>query len=138
VGFSFQTVSKRYSILENKERNSVRVKILDNSYIESAIISLFKINIDNYIRTKAILAKEFHIQPSEFDLMPVWEYELFIKEINDAVKEDNEKNQKEMDKYGYKDVKKMSDPKYAQNMANKQMPKLSDMKMPSMPSMPKL
>ena len=80
-----------------------------------------------------MLAKDFHIQPSELDNMPAWEYDLFIKEINSMVKEENERNQSEMDKAGYKDMKKMSDPRYSQRMANKSMPK-----MPSIPKMPKL
>ena len=58
--------------------------------------------------------------------MPAWEYELFIKEINNIVKEENERNKKEMDKAGYD---KMNDPNYMKKMANSQMPK-----MPSMPN----
>ena len=130
--FSFQTVYKHYLVTENKERNSVPDNI-DDSYIEKAIFALFKIDILNYIKIKASFTKEFHIAPSEFDMMPVWEYELFVKEINNMVKEENEKNKKEMDNNSYKDIKKMSDPKYAQRMANKSMPK-----MPSIPKMPKL
>ena len=105
--------------------------VLDNSYIESALFSLFKIDIINYIKVKSILAKEFHIQPSEIDKMPAWEYELFMREINNLVKEENERNQKEMDKSGYS---KMNDPNYMKKMANNQMPKMDNsFKMPSMP-----
>ena len=70
--------------------------------------------------------------------MPAWEYELFLKEINNIVKEENKRNQQEMDKAGYKDVKKMSDPNYSQRMTNKHMSSMNNFKMPSMPSMPKL
>ena len=91
---------------------------------------MFKIDILNYIKIKAILAKEFHIQPSEIDSMPAWEYELFTKEINNAVKEENERNKQEMDKSGVNDAKKMVDPKNAKRYQNSSMPK-----MPSMPSM---
>lgn len=106
---------------------------IDNTYIEYALISLFHIDILNYIKVKSILAKEFHIQPSELENMPVWEYELFVKEINNAVKEDNEKNQQEMDKAGYnKNINKMSNPNYMRNMANKSMPKMNDFKMPKL------
>lgn len=87
----------------------------------------------NYIKVKSILAKEFHIQPSEIDKMPAWEYELFMREINQAVKEENERNQKEMDKAGIDKAQKMSDPNYIKSMQNKYTPK-----MPSMPSMPKM
>lgn len=102
-------------------------KLLDNSYLESAIFGLFRIDLINYIKVKSILAKEFHIQPSEIDRMPAWEYELFMKEINQAVKEENERNKAEMDKAGYDKAQKMSDPKYAKHMAQNQMPKMPNM-----------
>ena len=106
--------------------------VLDNSYIETAIFGLFKIDILNFIKVKSILAKEFHIQPSEIDAMPAWEYELFMREINQAVKEENERNKAEMDKAGYDKAQKMSDPKYAQRMAQSQIGKTP--KMPNMGS----
>ena len=112
--------------------------MFDNSFIESAIFGLFRIDLINYIKVKSILAKEFHIQPSELDRMPAWEYELFMKEINNAVKEENERNQKEMDKAGYDKMQKMSNPKYAQQMSKQQMPKMPNMGSIKMPSMPKM
>ena len=102
---------------------------IDGSYIEVLIFGLFKIDIQNYIKLKAILAKEFHIQPTEVDAMPAWEYELFMKELNDIVKEENEKQKHEMDKAGIKDAKKMSDPNNIRRMQQSAVPK-----MPSMPS----
>ena len=102
-------------------------KLFDNSYLETAIFGLFRIDILNFIKVKSILAKEFHIQPSEIDAMPAWEYELFMREINQAVKEENERNKAEMDKAGYDKAQKMSDPKYAQKMAQNQMPKMPNM-----------
>lgn len=114
----------------SSDHDSDKVKVIDNTYIESAIFNMFKIDILNYIKIKAILAKEFHIQPSEIDSMPAWEYELFTKEINNAVKEENERNKQEMDKSGVGDAKKMVDPKNAKRYQSSSMPK-----MPSMPSM---
>ena len=146
--YSFQMESTRSSVLarlrsldlvrdpasnsiKNSSLNKDNLSILDNSYIESALFSLFKIDIINYIKVKSILAKEFHIQPSEIDKMPAWEYELFMQEINALIKEENERNQKEMDKSGYN---KMNDPNYMKKMANNQMPKMDNsFKMPSMP-----
>ena len=78
------------------------------------------------IQIKASLAKNFHIQPSEIDRMPMWEYEMFIQEMNKQVKEENEKQQGEMDKYHVKDYMKNANPK---NMS-----KMTQPKMPSMPS----
>ena len=40
----------------------------------------------------------------------MWEYELFLKYLNDAIKEENDENKKEMDKYNINDMKKMSNP----------------------------
>ena len=97
------------------------------------IFSLFKIDIINFIKAKAILSKEFHIQPSELELMPAWEYELFIKEINNAVKEENERNKQEMDKAGIKDAQKMANPS---NIAKMQQAAMH--KMPTAPTMPKV
>jgi hypothetical protein len=115
-------------VATNRERNSDQDKVLlDNTYIESAIFGLFKIDISNYIKVKSLLAKEFHIQPSEIDAMPAWEYELFMREINQAVKEENERNKAEMDKAGYDKAQKMSDPRYAQKMTQNQMLKMPNM-----------
>lgn len=111
------------------------VKELDDTFIETAIFNLFKLDILNFIHIKAILAKEFHIQPSEIDKMPAWEYELFMREINNAVKEDNERNKQEIDKAGIKDAQKMSDPKYMQKMQKQSMPKMGNFKIPAIPKM---
>lgn len=111
---------------------------LDNTHIESAIFNLFRIDILNYIKIKSILAKEFHIQPSEIDNMPAWEYELFMKEINNAVKEENDRNKKEMEKAGYDKIQNINDPKHMNNMQKqymKSMPNINSFKMPSMPKL---
>lgn len=111
--------------------NYEEVKTIDQSYIEMMIFSLFKIDIINFIKVKAILSKEFHIQPSELELMPAWEFELYMNQINEAVKEENERNKEEMDKAGINDAKKMTNPKNIGRMQNAAMPK-----MPEMPKMP--
>lgn len=67
--------------------------------------------------------------------MPVWEYEIFLKEINRLVKEENERNKQEQEGKGYKDIQRMSNPNYIKNMSNNYM---NSNKMPSMPKMPKL
>jgi hypothetical protein len=135
-----QTAQKqeRSSVQDNNDTNTI-----DNSFIEFGIISLFQIDIMNYIKVKAVFAKEFHIPPSELDNMPAWEYDLFINEVNQLIKEENERNQSEMDKSGIKDAKKMSDPKYAQRQSRKyasgfktpSTPSMGSFKMPSMPKL---
>lgn len=119
----------------NQERNSAQDNnSIDNTYIEYAIFGLFRIDLMNYIKIKSILAKEFHIQPSEIDKMPAWEYELFIKEINNTVKEENERNQAEMDKSGYNNPKQFEmQQRNMEKQAMRNMPNMSSFKMPSMP-----
>lgn len=105
-----------------RQRNSVRDK-LDNTYIEFAIYGLWKINVVNLINTKAGLAKNFHIAPSELETMPMWEYELFMKALNEHIKEENAQNEGEMAKYDMNKYQKM-----AQN-PQKMMPKMLNMNM---------
>jgi hypothetical protein len=112
------------------------IKTFDASYIEVAIYSLFMIDILNYVKVKSILAKEFHIQPSEIDKLPAWEYELFMKEINNAVKEENERHQTEMDKSGYNNPKQFEmQQRNMEKQAMRNMPNMSSFKMPSLPKM---
>lgn len=56
--------------------------------------------------------------------MPAWEYELFIQEINNAVKEENDQNKQEMDKMGIEKGKGLTDPKYFQKMQKSVTPKI--------------
>lgn len=88
-----------------------------------------KIDIMATIRIKASLAKAFHIQPSEIDRMPMWEFELYIKQLNDLVEEENDKQKKEMDQYHVKEYMNMARPGNVQKMA--QGPDLSKMSTPN-------
>ena len=117
----------------NSEKNEKIV--LDGSYIEYSIYNLFKIDVLNYVKVKAVLAKEFHIQPSEVDKLPAWEYELFMKALNELVKEENERNEKEMNDSGVNQAKKMSDPNNIRKMQQssmRNMPNMGNFKMPNM------
>lgn len=82
------------------------------------------------IKVKVSLSKNFHIPPSEIDIMPMWEYELYLKYLNEAVKDDNDAQKAEMDKYNIGDVMKASNPKNISKMMNQTQPKY-----PSMPNM---
>lgn len=68
------------------------------------------------IKIKASLSKTFHIQPSEIDKMPMWEFELYIKQLNELVEEENNKQQKEMDKHNVKGYMDMAKPQNMQKM----------------------
>ena len=88
----------------------------------------------NFVKTKATLSKEFRIQPTEIDKMPMWEYELFLQHLNNLVKDENDNQQKEMDKYHLDDYKKMADPSKMSKMYQPSMPKMPNYSMPKMPN----
>lgn len=58
----------------------------------------------------------------------MWEYEMFIDEMNRQVKDENNQQQAEMDKYHVNDYMKAANPKNTQKMANPKMPDLSKIK----------
>ena len=114
-------------MLKSSDHDNLR---LDSTYIEFCIFSLLKIDLLHLIQIKAHLAKNFHIQPSEIDMMPMWEYELFLKYLNDAIKEENEKQESEMSKYKIEDYKKMSDPsRMNKSFQQPKMPTMTSIKM---------
>lgn len=71
-------------------------------------------------------------------MMPMWEYEYFIKYLNELVKEENQKHEQEQEKYNVGDYKRMANPNNMRRMASS-MSSGSLSKIPSMPtgSMPK-
>lgn len=78
------------------------MKYIDRSQpiLEFSVIKLFIINLIQLIKNKVALSKNFYIAPSEIDKMYYWEYEYMLEEVNDTIKKENERNEKEQSKYG--------------------------------------
>ena len=114
-------------MLKNSDRDKC---LLDNTFIEFAIFGLWKIDLMNFVKTKAVLSKEFKIQPTEVDKMPMWEYELFLQQLNELVKDDNDNQKREMDKYHINDYQKIMNPPQMNKMVPPKMPNYSMPKMP--------
>lgn len=91
--------------------------------MESAIYSLFLVDIRNLVRNKLNICKEYHIQPSEIDRMPFYEYEYMLEDINSDIKEQEKRQKEEEKKYG----NISSPPNYNQMMGNamRSMPKFN-------------
>lgn len=104
---------------------TIKNSVLDNTYLESAIFSLWKIDILGFIKQKAALSKNFHIQPSELDKMPYWEYEYYIKALNDLIKAENEDQENQMSKYNIKKYEKLSDPNNIKKLTNPKLPNMN-------------
>ena len=99
--------------------------------IEFSIIKLFQVRLINLIKNKVGLAKNFYIAPSEIDRMYYWEYEYMLDEVNNNIKTENERNEKENEKYGN------MNPKSMMSNARNSMPHMPKSPSFSMPSIPK-
>lgn len=126
-------VSKHYS--ESKispVRNSATDDKLQQGSFEHTIYILFKIDLLRLINNEVALCKNFHIQPSELERKPYWEYEYFIEAVNNNIKEENERAEEESSKYGNMNPGSMMK-NLGKNMA---MPKYSSptINIPKMPS----
>ena len=100
---------------------------INGSYIEHIIVMLFHIDVVQLIKIKATLAKEMHIQPSEVDSMAYWEYEIWLGEIQNQVKEQNDSQEKEMKRYNidqYKNPSKMMPKTPSFGSVNMNIPKI--------------
>ena len=65
------------------------------------VFLLFRINLIQLIKNKASLSKHFHLQPSEIDRMQYWEYEAFMKEVNEMITEENKQTEDQMKAVDY-------------------------------------
>lgn len=73
--------------------------------MESAIYLTLTINLENLVKNKLYICRDYHIQPSEIDRMPYYEYEMYLDNINEIQKqqeEDQKKREKEQRMPSYK------------------------------------
>lgn len=89
--------------------------------MESALYSMWSIDVRNLVQNKFIICREFHIQPSEIDRMYMFEYEYLMEDINNYAKKQEEQRKKDEEKNRY------SMPNMNQMMAQHKgsMPKIS-------------
>ena len=96
----------------------------------SRLSSLFQISLLNFYKVRVLLLEKLHLQPTELDLLPFYEYEFTLEIYNDLLKERNKQEQQqtqdEKDKYNM------------DNMAGQAKRQMSNVKVPNMPSMPKI
>lgn len=65
--------------------------------MESALYSIWAINLRNLARNKLHICREWHIQPSEIDKLPYYQYEEYLELIQEHNKEE-EKRRKQDEK----------------------------------------
>lgn len=126
--------SAQDSFIDDRDPDKEYIRYLDQSQpiFEFSIIKLFQINLLNLMRNKVNLSKNFYIAPSELDRMYYWEYEYLLEEVNNNIKEENDRQEKESSKYG--DMNPKSIMKNMKSYSNVNTPS-SNFKMPSMNSL---
>lgn len=106
------------------------MKYIDTSQpiLEFSVIKLFQVNLLQLIKNKVGLSKNFNIAPSEIDRMYYWEYEYMLEEVNNNIKSENERNEKEQAKYDN------MNPRSMMNSMRSSLPKTPSISIPKMPS----
>ena len=99
--------------------------------MELSIYLLFKVDIENLVRSKVIICRNFHIQPSELMIMPYWEFELTRKECERIAEEEKKKQDEQQDEYQPPNMGQYN------RQANQMMNRYQG-RMPSTPKIPKL
>ncbi len=86
-------------------------------------------DIKNLVLNKVHICRNWHIQPSEIERMPYWEYEIARQEIEEVTKRENKQQEEESDKYSSKGIEKSA------SSMMKGVPKIPKMSMSSMPKL---
>lgn len=68
--------------------------------MESVLYSIWQVDVRNLVRNKTVIARDYHIQPSEIDRMVFFEYEYILEDINEERKEQEKRNKEDEKKYG--------------------------------------
>lgn len=95
-----------------------------------SIYSLFKVDIENLVRSKVDIAKDFNIGWFDIGNMPYWEFELLVDEIVDIAEKEKEKQDEQEGKYDANSFVKNSN-----SMVRNTQRQFS---MPSTPSLPNI
>ena len=77
--------------------------------MESALYSLFQIDVRNLAKSKLLICKEFHVQPSEVMKLVFFEYEYMVEDIKEIQKE-RESQQEAEEKQNAQLARQMKNP----------------------------
>ena len=60
---------------------------------------MYRIDLENLVRNKLYICKEYHIQPSEIDRMMYFDYETMLEEIKQIQTNQEKENEKQQEQY---------------------------------------
>lgn len=67
--------------------------------MDSAVYSLFKVDIRDLVRNRLYIAKNGNIQPNEYADWPYYEYEFLKEDIEEYLEEEKKRNEEEEERY---------------------------------------
>lgn len=65
--------------------------------MESALYSLFEVNLENSVKNDLLISKNYNLQPSEFLNKPYYYFEMILNNIKE-IQDTEEKDKTEQDK----------------------------------------
>lgn len=105
-------------------------------YSESdSLMSMFQIDLDNYMKIKFAFMYHMHLPGSELELWPYWEYEMHLETLHDVIQKKQQAERKSS-----KDMESMNPASSASSLmkqASSSMPKPPSMPSPSSFKMPR-
>ena len=97
--------------------------------MEYATYSRFHVDVRNLVKNRLYITKETHVQPSEYESWPYYEYEYFIEDLKEYIENENKKNEEENKKYDMTSMK---------SNISKLTGSIPSFKTPTLPKAPKL
>ena len=95
--------------------------------MDQALYSILRVNLRNLVKNKLYICKEWHIQPSEINKLPFYEYEWILEYINEDHKEQEKRSKEEEKQY---DSMKKGMPNMNNMMKGYQQPTLPKVSLP--------
>ena len=95
--------------------------------MDQALYSLLRVNLRNLVKNELYICKEWHIQPSEINKLPFYEYEWILEYINEDHKEQEKRSKEEQKQY---DSMKKGMPNMNNIMKGYQQPTLPKVSLP--------
>jgi len=93
------------------------------------ILDLFSINLENFFKAKFALHYHLHMQPSEIEELPYYEFEYILKNLSDFLEE---KNKQEKEGHEKQQANTPNYSKYGKQFSGMKTPKMPNVKMPRM------
>jgi len=93
---------------------------------KKSILSMFKINLENFFKAKLALYYHLRMQPSEIENMPYYEYEMTLENLQELLKEKHDAEK------GANKSQQDSIPNYSKMAGKFKSPKMPNIKIPKM------